>query len=62
MRVDWENEGKSDVDSELDLDDLEDEDLSLKLADMAEREDVLDLDWLPPNLRVKHRERRGLQQ
>jgi len=61
-RVDWENEGESDIESELDLDDFEDEEMGLKLADMAEREDALDLDWLPPNLRIKHRERKGVQQ
>ena len=58
-RVDWENEGESDVESKLDLDDFEDEDFALKLADMAEKADVLDLDWLPLNL---CRKKKGVQQ
>lgn len=61
-RVDWENEGESDIESELDLDDFEDEELGLNLVEMAEREDEKDLDWLPPNLCLKQRERKGVPQ
>jgi hypothetical protein len=59
MRVDWEHEDESDVESEVDLDDFGDEEFGVKLAEMVEKEDAKDLDWLPPRLRVKLQERKG---
>ncbi|KAJ7934945.1 hypothetical protein B0H13DRAFT_1854651 [Mycena leptocephala] len=59
LRVDWEKDDESDIESELDLDDFEDEDFGFKLVEMAEKEDVKDLDWLPPRLRVVQREKKG---
>ncbi|KAJ7884263.1 hypothetical protein B0H13DRAFT_1890044 [Mycena leptocephala] len=50
MRVDWENDDESDIESELDQDDFEDEDFSISLLEIAEKEDAKDLDWLPPRL------------
>ncbi|KAJ7882736.1 hypothetical protein B0H14DRAFT_3128725, partial [Mycena olivaceomarginata] len=58
LRVDWENEGESDIESEVDLDEFDDEEFTLRLADMAEKEDLKDPDWLPPSLQVKFRERK----
>ncbi|KAJ7249144.1 hypothetical protein B0H12DRAFT_1122899 [Mycena haematopus] len=46
MRVDWENEDESDIQSEVDLDEFEDEELGVNLVEMAEQEDEKDLDWL----------------
>ncbi|KAJ7913786.1 hypothetical protein B0H13DRAFT_2325921 [Mycena leptocephala] len=59
LRVDWEKDDESDIESELDLDDFEVEDFGFKLVEMAEKEDVKDLDWLPPRLRVVQREKKG---
>ncbi|KAF8208560.1 hypothetical protein K438DRAFT_1754445 [Mycena galopus ATCC 62051] len=58
LRVDWEHEDDSDVESEIDLDDFDDEEFTLRLAEMAEKEDSKDSDWLPPNLRIKIKERK----
>ncbi|KAJ7603150.1 hypothetical protein DFH06DRAFT_1350506 [Mycena polygramma] len=58
MRVDWENDDESDIGSEWDLDDWDDEELGIKLAVMAEKQDSRDLDWVPPRLRVKPKEKK----
>jgi hypothetical protein len=59
MRVDWEHEDESDVESEVDLDDYDDEEFGAILAEMVEKEEAKDLDWLPPRLRIKMKERKG---
>jgi hypothetical protein len=51
MKVDWENDDESDIESELDLDDFDNEEFGINPLEMAEREDSKDLDWLPPRLR-----------
>ncbi|KAJ6544077.1 hypothetical protein B0H19DRAFT_1076244 [Mycena capillaripes] len=58
MQVDWENDNESDIESELDLDDFDDEEFSLNLVEMAEKEEVKDLDWVPSHLQVKLKERK----
>jgi hypothetical protein len=60
MKVDWENDNESDHESEIDLDDFEDEEFGISLLKMAEKEDSKDLDWLPPRLRVLQKERKGV--
>ncbi|KAJ7851140.1 hypothetical protein B0H14DRAFT_3451531 [Mycena olivaceomarginata] len=52
MRVDWENDDESDIESEADLDDFDDEEFGIDLLEMAEKEDPKDLDWLPPKLQA----------
>jgi hypothetical protein len=58
--VDWENEGESDIELEVDLDEFDNEEFTFWVADMAEKEDLKDPDWLPPSLQVKFRERKGV--
>jgi hypothetical protein len=51
---------ESDIESEVDLDEFDDDEFTLRLADMAEKEGLKDPDWLPPSLQVKFRERKGV--
>ena len=44
MRVDWENEDDSDIESEEDLDDFDDEEFGASLAEMVEAEDAKDME------------------
>ncbi|KAJ6577780.1 hypothetical protein B0H19DRAFT_1062359 [Mycena capillaripes] len=62
MKVDWENEDESDMESEIDQDDFEDEEFGIRLLEMAEKEDSKDLDWLPPRLRVLQTEHKARPQ
>jgi hypothetical protein len=61
MRVDWENDNESDIESEADLDDFDDEEFGINLLEMAEKEDPKDLDWLPPKLRALQMRKKGEQ-
>jgi len=61
MRVDWENDDESDIESEVDLDDFDDEEFGINLLEMAEKEDPKDLDWLPPKLQALQMRRKGEQ-
>ncbi|KAJ6528980.1 hypothetical protein B0H19DRAFT_1083319 [Mycena capillaripes] len=62
MKVDWENEDESDMESEIDQDDFEDEEFDIRLLEMAEKGDSKALDWLPPRLRVLRTEQKARPQ
>lgn len=66
MRVDWEAEDAasdgSDIDEELELDDLDDEVFAEKLERMLAGEDINDGEWLPPKEQRKLDAKRGKNQ
>lgn len=62
LRVDWageDEEDNTDVDDELDDDGWDDEEFGMRLAEMAEREDGKDSDWIPAKLKAKIMKKKG---
>ena len=50
----------SDIDEERELEHLDDEDFGRRLADMVQREDDVDVDWIPERLRRQQQKRAAM--